>query len=296
MNAAGTRVYVANSNGFNPVDSYWYISVIDTATNTIVAHVPAGYGGAPRGIAVNPAGTRVYANGAVIDTATNTQLATIPTGRYGIAVDPTGAKIYSPIDLPPSAVRVIDAATNTLSTTIPVSGTAMAFGQFIGPAAATKPVIEYYAASLDHYFITPLATEIAALDGGGFGGAWKRTGQSFKAWPSATANAVPVCRVFISYPGGSSHFYSGFVNECAAASTAPGAPLFLETPNLMYIQLASASGTCPTGTQPVYRVWSNRADSNHRFTTDAATRDQMIARGWLLEGSGPGFATMCAPQ
>jgi hypothetical protein len=33
-----------------------------------------------------------------------------------------------------------------------------------------------------------------------------------------------------------------------------------------------------------------------RFTTDIATRDQMIAKGWLLEGSGPGFATMCVPQ
>jgi hypothetical protein len=163
----------------------------------------------------------------------------------------------------------------------------------------TFMVVEYYAASLDHYFITSITSEIQALDQGAFGGAWTRTGQSFNAWSTATAapiGAVPVCRVFISYSGGSSHFYSGFANECAAASTTPGAPLFLETPNMMYIQLASPSGMCPIGTQGVYRLWNNRADSNHRFTTDIATRDQMIAAGWRLEGSAPGFATMCAPQ
>ena len=51
MNPAGTRVYVVNFK----VDN---VSVIDTATNTVVATVAVGTN--PLGVAVNPAGTRAY--------------------------------------------------------------------------------------------------------------------------------------------------------------------------------------------------------------------------------------------
>ncbi len=27
-----------------------------------------------------------------------------------------------------------------------------------------------------------------------------------------------------------------------------------------------STGACPVGTMPVYRVWDNRADTNHRYT------------------------------
>lgn len=161
------------------------------------------------------------------------------------------------------------------------------------------PVIEYYHAGFDHYFITSIPAEIQNLDGGAYGGAWARTGMSFKAWANigdAPIGAVPVCRVFISYPGGSSHFYSSIAAECTTADTTPGAPLFLESPNVMYVLLADGAGGCPYGTRGVYRIWNQRTDSNHRFTTDANVRDQMVSYGWLIEGSGPGLAVMCAPQ
>jgi len=66
---------------------------------------------------------------------------------------------------------------------------------------AGEPVVtvaEYYNAGLQHYFITAEPAEIANLDSGAFGGAWKRTGRSFNAWALATkpADAVPVCRFF----------------------------------------------------------------------------------------------------
>jgi hypothetical protein len=38
---------------------------------------------------------------------------------------------------------------------------------------------------------------------------------------------------------------------------------------------------------PVYRVWNQRFDSNHRYTTSTAIRDQMVARGGVAEGYGP---------
>ena len=72
------------------------VSVIDTATNTVVATVAVGF--APLGVAVNPAGTRVYVanngsnNVSVIDTATNTVAATVAVGfspdAFGLFIGP----------------------------------------------------------------------------------------------------------------------------------------------------------------------------------------------------------------
>src|SRR5205814_8582260 len=71
---AQTRAYVTN-NGSNTV------SVIDTATNTVVATIPVGF--RPFGVAITPDGTRAYVTNensntvSVIDSATNTVVATI---------------------------------------------------------------------------------------------------------------------------------------------------------------------------------------------------------------------------
>ena len=70
-----------------------------------------------------------------------------------------------------------------------------------------------------------------------------------------------------------------------------------ETPAEFYIALPDiASGTCPAGTSPVYRLWNARADSNHRYTADRTTRDAMIARGYIAEGYGPDGVVMCTPH
>ena len=53
------------------------------------------------------------------------------------------------------------------------------------PAAALVEVIEYYNASVDHYFITAIPQEIANLDGGLAPG-WTRTGLSFLAFASGS--------------------------------------------------------------------------------------------------------------
>ena len=85
--SAAPFAYITNENGGN-------VSVVDTATNTVVATVTAG--NFPFAVAVNPAGTRAYVtNGAsgslsVIDTATNTVVATVTVGAVpaGVAVAP----------------------------------------------------------------------------------------------------------------------------------------------------------------------------------------------------------------
>jgi hypothetical protein len=55
------------------------------------------------------------------------------------------------------------------------------------------------------------------------------------------------------------------------------------------------TGACPAADVPVYRMWDNRADTNHRYTTDPAVRAQMVAKDWIAEGYGPDQVIMCAP-
>ena len=64
------------------------------------------------------------------------------------------------------------------------------------------PVVEYYSATLDHYFISAGADEIALVDRGGQGD-WKRTSQAFLAWARASdapPGAVGVCRFYARGP------------------------------------------------------------------------------------------------
>ena len=87
--AAAPFAYVANSDSNT-------VSVIDTATNKVVATV--GVGVNPSGVAVTPDGTHAYVanngsnNVSVIDTASNTVVATVPVGvgPDGVAVTPDG--------------------------------------------------------------------------------------------------------------------------------------------------------------------------------------------------------------
>ncbi len=160
--------------------------------------------------------------------------------------------------------------------------------------ASTVAVIEYYNASQDHYFISSLPADITALDSGAIKG-WVRTGKFFGAYPLATTGSSPVCRFYIPPALGDSHFYSASPAECA--QTASTYPTFVEESTaVMYVDLPNTTtGVCPAGDTPVYRVWDNRADSNHRYTTDLSVRAQMVAQGWVAEGYGPNQVIMCAP-
>jgi hypothetical protein len=164
------------------------------------------------------------------------------------------------------------------------------------PSAAipTALVIEYYNASLDHYFITHLATEIAILDAGVTIKGWVRTGQSFNVYAAAGAGTSPVCRFYIPPDKGDSHFFGRGTAECDA--TALKNPTFVnEDPQFFHVMLPAA-GVCPGGTIPVYRVFSNRPDANHRYMINAAIRDLMVSQQhWLAEGDGPDLVVMCVP-
>ncbi len=161
-------------------------------------------------------------------------------------------------------------------------------------------VIEYYNPALDHYFITSLQPDIDALDSGHFFG-WSRTGLTFRAFADAASGGLgvnPVCRFYIPPPA-DSHFFSAILAECAAVlakiPTDPNYSGFVyETPNAFYIAVPDTmTGACPAGTIPVYRLWNQRADSNHRYTADPATKALMLAKGYVAEGYGPDAVIMC---
>jgi hypothetical protein len=159
---------------------------------------------------------------------------------------------------------------------------------------ARVPVIEYYNAAFDHYFITSRTADMEALDTGRFVG-WARTGFTFPAYPACVGGASPVCRFYLPPFSGDSHFFSASRSECEQVS-ARFPSFILEDAEVMYVMLPDpVTGACPAHSTPVYRLWNARRDTNHRYTTDRAARQRMIGAGWISEGYGDDGVAMCAP-
>jgi YVTN family beta-propeller protein len=132
---AAPFLYVTNVNDNT-------VSVIDTATNTVVG-LPIAVGSGPIGVAVTPDGTKVYvanngsANVSVIHTATKdpaskSVVKTVPVGNFptGVAVTPDGTKVYV-ANMTDNTVSVIHRPGNTVVATIPVGNAP--FGVAITP-------------------------------------------------------------------------------------------------------------------------------------------------------------------
>jgi YVTN family beta-propeller protein len=132
VQAAQGNVYVANLRGNS-------VSVIDPATNAVVATVPVG--AFPFGEAVTPDGSQdwVTNNGSntvsVIDTATNAVTASIPVGRFPepIAISPDGTRAYVGHFVSPGVggVQVLDTATHATLADIQVGN--QPFGIAVSP-------------------------------------------------------------------------------------------------------------------------------------------------------------------
>jgi hypothetical protein len=178
------------------------------------------------------------------------------------------------------------------------------------PSAAptTVPIVEFYNAALDHYFITANPQEMSDLDNGVHAG-WARTGQSFNGYGISSTGDTdrrPVCREYGSPAAGlDSHFYSASPDEClatlvnnsgnvASQGWLSSATWILEAPEVFQMDLPDPiTGACPAGGVPVYRTFNQRADANHRYTTSIAIRDQMVAKGGVAEGYGPNAVALC---
>ena len=112
--AVGTKIYVNNYNGDT-------VSVIDTASDTVVATLPVG-DGPYFSVAV---GTKIYVNNyngdtvSVIDTASDTVIATVSVGDGPYFSSGVGTKIYVS-NSGSDTVSVIDTASDTVIATVPL--------------------------------------------------------------------------------------------------------------------------------------------------------------------------------
>jgi uncharacterized protein (DUF1800 family) len=161
----------------------------------------------------------------------------------------------------------------------------------VGAIEPTATVIEYYNASLNHYFMTAYPDEAALLDAGIAVPGWTRTGVTWSAWANAgdKPTALPVCR-FVGTPniGPISHFYSADPNECALVKQNP---LWTFEATAFYIDVPQ-NGACGPGTTPVYRSFysgTQVSQGNHRFLVDLTMFEHM-APASILEG-----VVMCSP-
>lgn len=151
-------------------------------------------------------------------------------------------------------------------------------------------VVEFYNQNLKHYFRTAEVAEVNAVLNGAAGPGWVRTGDDFPAWVASSlvsTSGVAVCRFYAPRPN--SHFYTISASECAQVKKDPG----WQYEGTSFYAVPAVAGTCTSEYMPIYRAYNNRFvfnDSNHRFTTNFAIYQQMIAQGWTAEG-----VVMCAP-
>lgn len=178
------------------------------------------------------------------------------------------------------------------------------------PPKADGTVVEYVntldfpGAPGGHYFYTADPAEQAGIDAGG-AGRFVRTGRSF-----ASGGFVPVCRFYGSMsPGPNSHFFTASEIECIGLKAMQLTPTPATVQQWNYegpgfysvVPVPDAQGQmqCMAGTEPVYRAYNNAYptsggknswDSNHRYSTQSADIDEMVAKGWRSEG-----VVLCAP-
>jgi hypothetical protein len=169
----------------------------------------------------------------------------------------------------------------------------------IGDARVEGTMVEYYHPALDHYFMTLDGFEAALLDDHPEMG-WVRTGRTFGSLhPFDIPGTSKGCR-FYGDPviGPNSHFYSTQDYECQGLlalqqSTPPGVPAW-HFEAYTFSATNPVDGQCPPNLSPVYRAFSGPVSSaagpNHRYTTDVALYQAMLAKGFIGEG-----VHFCAP-
>lgn len=117
ITADGTRAYVSNSGDFDTPGGT--VTVLNLLTGATVTLITVGTG--PQGIAINPAGTKVYVVNrvsgtvSVISTASNTvtKTITVGVGAYDISFSPNGLRAYVSRYSVAGLIDVIDTATET---------------------------------------------------------------------------------------------------------------------------------------------------------------------------------------
>ncbi len=153
------------------------------------------------------------------------------------------------------------------------------------PSTLTRSVIEFSYDNGNRFFITGRADEIAVLDSNPQ--LFSRTGQRFVTTePLYRDQGVSaVCRFYVppQSSGKSTHFY-GSDQECQMVNSVIG----FVYEGFDFATVKPVNGVCPSASPvAVTRMFNNKAatlEGNHRYTTSAAIKQQMLSRGWVDEG------------
>ena len=204
----------------------------------------------------------------------------------------------------PSTTGVRSATLTVTHNAASNSSTVSLAGTGVVASTTTTPMVEYYFAALDYYFITSRTADIALLD---TLAGWQRTGKSFNVYieqqPASTGiNRYYFDQVAVKNSRGS-HFYTLVQSEKDLLASIN--PSNSQAPRLPYNEgvdsfafapvVEGVGGSCATGLTPVYRVFRGQTkfpdNPNHRFTTDTAIYNAFVALGW--DGEGVKF---CVPN
>ena len=169
-------------------------------------------------------------------------------------------------------------------------------------ATAAPPetqAVEFFNASLGHYFVTADAAEAVGIDAGGAGSGWARTGRYFGAWLNASnapAGSAAVCRFYSS--GANSHFFTANAAECASLKTLESAQrqdaiqssrafTGWTFEGIAFTAVApSGAAACVSGTEKIFRAY------NDGFASGELVKKSLTSLRVLLVGYAVGI--LCA--
>ena len=276
---AGPRVYVPYGK-INLNQEYdLEVAVIDPSGPTVVASVPVGSldnnsGSQPAGVAVNPAGTRVYVAVAlentvdVIDTATNAVVkrVTVNGTPYGVALDATGSRVFvgrSNVGM----LSMIDTATNTVTgPSVAVGASPLVLGAFVG----TPP--------------TPQFTLTTSVSPSGAGTITPATGKYDQGTPvtvTATANT--------------GYQFTGWSGACTGTGSCTVTMSSDKTviANFALVQYTLTTVVSPSGAGAVTPASGSKFDHGTQVAVTATANTGYQFTGWSGGGcSGTGACTL----
>ena len=175
--------------------------------------------------------------------------------------------------------------------------------QYLTPNAqdpVVVAVVEYYNASLDHFFVTSYAERDRGCSTAARWSGWERTGFRFLAYTRAGGRTQPGVPLLRHAGRRQLALLLGESGRSARRSRRSSAAVWvLETSTAFYIAGAEPRERRLPGRarRPVYRFF-NPSELNHRFTAEqTVATDLSTTVGWIAEGYGPGplLPSMCSP-
>ncbi len=155
-------------------------------------------------------------------------------------------------------------------------------------SAATVDAVEYYHVASNHYLITANPAEVSFMDASP---AWRRSGASFKVWPTAADapnGAVATCLFTAPSIGNDVRFYSVDQGECSFLASFDLAVYG----GLQFYAMPTTNGACSDDMQPIRRGFFNNGQGsiNFRYTTTLSASQDSLDRGW-----GDNGIALCVP-